>query len=335
MMRSVFVTALAAAIALATNGPTVAQERVKLRIAWIVPVTNIASIMYAKDGLARHRGKTYDTELTRFAGSTPMITGLATGNLDLALLGFTSLPLAVSNAGLEDARVIADELRDGADGHYSNEFAVLADGPVKSVADLKGRVLATNALGSAVDIAVRAMLRKAGIDPRTGVTTVEAPFPSMKAMLLERKAELVPAVLPFARDPELRKASRVLFTQKDGVGVGILGIWVARKPFIDKHRAALVDFLEDYLRIVRWYLDPANQKEAAQHAANLTKAPPERFGWLFTKEDYYRAPDGLVDAKALQTSIDLQRDLGLLKSTIQVDKYIDMSLVQEAGKRLN
>ena len=31
--------------------------------------------------------------------------------------------------------------------------------------------------------------------------------------------------------------------------------WAARKPFIDKNRAAMIDFMEDTLRTVRWYLD--------------------------------------------------------------------------------
>jgi len=66
----------------------------------------------------------------------------------------------------------------------------------------------------------------------------------------------------------------------------------------------------------------------------LTKAPPERFGWLFTKEDYYRDPNGLVDLPSLQASIDLQRDLGVLKTTIDASKYVDMSLIQEAAQRL-
>jgi sulfonate transport system substrate-binding protein len=326
--------ALAGAMTLALAGQAVAQERVKIRVAWIVPVTNIGSILFAKDGIARHRGKSYDAEFSRFEGSTPQITGLATGNLDIALLGFTSLPLAVLNADMQDIRVIADEIRDGVPGYHSNEFFVLADGPIKSVADLKGQVLATNAFGSAVDVAVRAMLKKAGIDPKTGVTTVEAPFPSMKAMLLEKKAVLIPSVPPFSRDPELRGQSRALFVQSDGVGVGALAVFAARQSYIDKNRAALVDFLEDYLRMVRWYTDPANSKEAAGIASSLTKAPPERFSWLFTKEDYYRDPNGLVDVKSLQTSVDLQRDLGLIKSTIDVSKYVDMSLVQEAAKRI-
>ena len=235
---------------------------------------------------------------------------------------------------MDDIRVIADEVRDGAPGYYSNEFFVRADGPVNSVADLKDKVVATNAIGGAVDVAARAVLKKAGVDPKSGVTTVEAPFPAMKSMLAEKKVELVPSVPPFARDPEFRNSSRVLFTQRDGVGMGALVIWSARKTFIDKNRAALVDFMEDMLIITRWYQDPKNHDEVAQIASRITKVPPERFGWLFTKEDYYRDPNGLVDLPSLQASIDLQRDLGVLKTTIDASKYVDMSLIQEAAQRL-
>ena len=325
---------MAALLALPQAG-VAAAEPVKMRVAWIVPITNIASILFEKDGIARNNGKTYQLELVRFQGTTPMITALATNNIEIALLGFTSLPLAVSNGGMEDARIIIEEMKDGAPGYHTNEFMVLADGPIKSVADLKGQVLATNAIGSAVDIAMRAMLKKAGLDDRKDVTVIEAPFPAMKAMLMEKKVALIPSVPPFSKDSEMRKVGRTLFTQADGAGPTQLGIWVAREDFIKKNRAALVDFAEDYLRLLRFYLDPANRAEVQAIAGKAVKQPPERFDWVFTKHDYYRDPNGMLDVKALQDSVKLQVDLGLLKSSIDVAKYSDMTLVQEAAKRIN
>ena len=82
---------------------------------------------------------------------------------------------------------ICDEIQDGVPGHGTNEFMVLNDGPVKTVADLKGKVLATNAMGSAVDIAMRAMLRRSGLEANKDYTIVEAPFPAMRAMLAEKQ----------------------------------------------------------------------------------------------------------------------------------------------------
>jgi len=312
------------------------SDPVKIRNGWIVPVTNLASILFAKDGVAKHNGQSYVMEPVRFQGSPQMMTALATGELEISLLAFSSFSLGVQNAGMNDMRIIADEVRDGAGDYYSHEFMVRADSPIKTVIDLKGKVLATNAVGAAVDIAMRAELVNHGLDPKKDVTVVEAAFPNMKAMLVESKVDLIPGVLPFSQDPELRKAARTLFTEKDGMGPNELAFLVARAGFLEKNRAAMVDFLEDYLRAVRFYTDPANHEEAVAIATRVSKLPAAVFeSWLFTKKDYYRDPNGLPDIAALQSNIDLQQKLGFLKSSIEAKNYIDLSLVREAAARLN
>src|SRR5439155_7988141 len=164
-MKALKVLLAAAAVLIAASAA--AQQPVKIRVGWVVPVSNLASFMYSAKDVLRHQGKSYVADPTRFQGSTPQLTALGTGDLDVALLGFTSFPLAIQNARMEDLRVIVDEIRDGVPGYYSNEFWVRNDGAVRSVADLKGRVLATNAAGTAVDMAMRAMLRKSGLDDKS------------------------------------------------------------------------------------------------------------------------------------------------------------------------
>jgi NitT/TauT family transport system substrate-binding protein len=325
---------LAGLCVLALCGRAVAETPVKIRVAWVVPISNWASILLEKKDLAKHLGKSYTLEPVRFAGTPPMITALATGELEVANLAYSTLALAIQNAGIDDLRIIADEFRDGAPGYYSQEYFVLKDGAIKKAEDLKGKVVATNAVGSAVDVATRAMLRKSGLEDKRDYTVIEAPFPTMRAMLAEKKVDLVPGVLPFSLDPELRKIATSLFRQSDAIGVTQMIVWTARKSFTDKNRAAMVDFMEDTLRIVRWYLDPANQKEAAEIAARVTKQPAERFGWLFTKSDYYRDPDMIPDLDALQRNVDMTRDLGFVKSSLDIKKYSDLTLVEEAAKRL-
>jgi NitT/TauT family transport system substrate-binding protein len=273
-------------------------------------------------------------ESVRFAGTPPMITAIANGELEVSNLAYSTFPLAVQNANIDDLRVIADEFQDGVTGFHSNEFSVLADGPIKKVEDLKGKVVATNAMGSAVDIGSRAMLRKHGLEDKRDYTTVEAPFPTMKAMLKEKKADLIPSVPPFNFDPELKQIQRVLFNSKDAIGISQFIIWAARKSFIDKNRAAMVDFMEDMLRIERWFMDPKNKDEVMKIASKVTKAPPERFGWLFTSQDYYRNPDMLPNLDALQSNINTTHELGFIKASLDVRKYTDLSLAQEAAKRL-
>jgi sulfonate transport system substrate-binding protein len=330
---------LVSAMLLAVSAFAAWAQPVKIRMAYVVPVANWPSILFEKPGLARHQGKSYVVEAVHFQGTPPMITALANNEVEIGDLAFSSFALAVQNAGMSDLRVIADEFQDGVEGYYSDEFFVLKDSAVKTVKDLKGKILATNAAGSAVDIVMRSMLRKNGLDDRKDVTVVEAAFPNMKAMLLEKKVDVIPGVVPFSLDPQLRAASRVLFTQKEAVGRAQMIVWAARSGFLQKNRAAMVDLMEDSIRAARWWLDPRNHKEAVEIAARVSKRPAQGFEkWLFLKDgqngDYYRDPNMVPDLKALQANIDLQHQLGLLKASVDVAKHSDLSIVQEAGKRL-
>ena len=205
---------------------------------------------------------------------------------------------------------------------------------INKVEDLKGKVIGTNGGGSAIDVAIRAMLKKHGLEEKRDYTMLEGPLPAMPAMLLEKKVDLIPAVLPFSFNPKLKADGKVLFEQRDILGVTQMIMLTARKSFIDKHRAAMVDFMEDMLRIVHWYLDPKNHDEVAKIASKITKAPPERFGWLFTKQDTYKDPNLIPNIEALQRNVDTTRELGFVKKPIDISKYADLSLVREAAKRL-
>jgi sulfonate transport system substrate-binding protein len=309
-------------------------DPVKIRASWVAPVSNWASILLEKKDLAKHLGKSYVLEPVRYQGTPPMITAMANSELEIANLAYSTLGIAIQNAGLDDIRVIADEFRDGMPGRYTQEYLVLADGPIQKPQDLKGKVIGTNAAGSAVDVATRAMLRKFGLEDKRDYTVVEAPFPTMRAMLAEKKVDLIPGVLPFSLDPELRKISRVLYTQREAIGVTEMIVWTARKPFLDKNRAAMVDFMEDTLRIVQWFLDPGNQKAAAEIAGRVTRQPAERYSWLFTDKDYFRDPNMIPDLAALQKNLDMTRELGFMRASLDIKKYTDLSIVEEAAKRL-
>jgi len=135
--------------------------------------------------------------------------------------------------------------------------------------------------------------------------------------------------------PDYIKSSRVLFTMRDGMGGAELSVWLARADFIQKHRAALVDLMEDMVRSYRWYADPANHAEAVAFLARATKQPAENLtDWAFTKKDFGRNLDGVPDVEMLQRNIDTVQSLGFIKSHVDVAKLADLSLVKEADQRL-
>ena len=310
-------------------------DPIKIRLAYVVPVSNWAPLFAEKKDLAKHWGTSYDLEAVRYQGTPPMITAMAVGELEIGNLAYSTLGIAIQNAGIDDLQVIADEFQDGVPGYYSDEFFVRKDSGIAKIEDLKSKVVATNATGSGIDIAMKTMLHKHGLEDKRDYTTLEAPFPAMAPMLAEKKVDMVPGVLPFSLNPKLRGSSNVLFTQKEGVGRTQMIIWAARKSFLDKNRAAMVDFMEDVLRIERWYLDPKNHAEVAAIGARLLKVPPERLDWLFSKQDYYRDPNGKPDLDALKKNVEMTKDLGFFNGSIDIGQHADLSIVEEAAKRLN
>ncbi len=310
-------------------------DPVKIRIGWIAAPGQLVAIMFEPPGVAKHKGVTYDWEPIHFQASPNQITSLASGDLDIATLGFSSVTLAIENAGIKDLRVIADEFQNGANGYFSTLYAVLKDSPIKTIEDLKGKVVATNGIGAGVHILMVGGLTKHGLVDKRDYTTIEIAFANMRSVLVEKKADLITDTSPFAFTPEMQAVARPLFDAREGFGPAALSFWTARQGFLEKNHAAVVDLLEDYVRTIRWYMDPANHTVAVGILAKFFKQPPETFdSWLFTKKDWYRSLDALPDMDVIQSNIELTNKLGFIKTNVNIKDYGDLSLVKEAAARV-
>lgn len=326
---------LACLAALFAVGPARAAEPVKIRVGWLLVPAEITPILFPVDGIAKHSGKSYTLETTRFQGSPLLINALAAGEIDVAPFGYSSFALAVENANMTDLRIFADEDRDGVARNFTTQYLVRKDSGIAKIEDLKGKIFATNAAGSIGDMPVRFMLKRHGLDPSRDITTVEIALPNMNAVLEEKKADLIVSVLPFFLDPKLQAGATTLFTARDAMGPTEISFLTAKQSFLRANRAAVVDFLEDYLRALHWYYDPANRATVVKTIADFMKIPPERLSsWVFTPTDYYRDPHAAVDAASLQKNVDVQQQLGFLKTHLDVKPYVEPGLAREAAKRV-
>ncbi len=332
-----FLWGLATAVLLAASVATTASaDPLKIRVSWVVVPNNLPPILFAKPGIARHEGQSYTMDATHFGGTPQMISAFGANEIDIALLAYSSLAVAIENAGMTDLRVIADAFQDGAPGYYTDEYMVLKDSPIHTVEDLKGKVIGSNATGGAIDVGLRAMLQQHKLDAQKDVTIVEVAFPNMRASLTEGKVALIGTGLPFAQDPALRVAARTIFTQREAIGRSEMIVWVARAGFIAANRAAMVDFMEDVLRALHFFTDPANHREAVDIVANFNKQPAAYYDdWLFKPgADYYRDANAVPDLDALQSNIATQVKFGFLKTDLDIKQYADLSLIKDAATRL-
>ncbi|HEY1504566.1 MAG TPA: hypothetical protein VGF92_09720, partial [Stellaceae bacterium] len=164
---------------------------------------------------------------------------------------------------------------------------------------------------------------------------VAAPLPNLVPMLMEGKVDVTSIGPADALKPQVHAGTHTLFTQADAFGITQLSLYVARTPWLAKHRVALDDFFEDLVRATRWSIDPAHRAELAALFAANAKQPIESLGYFMTKDDFYRDPDARPDVAATQKNIDAMRELGFVKNRIDIAKYTDMSFIDGAVKRLD
>jgi sulfonate transport system substrate-binding protein len=169
--------ALAGVCALGLIGAATASraEPVKIRMSWVAPVSNWASIVLEKKDLMQHLGKSYTFEPIRYQGTPQTIAALANNELEIADFAYSTFAIAIANAGLSDLRVIGDEFQDSNPDYHIDGYWVRKDSGINKVEDMKGKIVGTNGGGSAIDVAQRAMLKKHGLVANHDYTLLEGP----------------------------------------------------------------------------------------------------------------------------------------------------------------
>ena len=326
---------LMAAFGLVVSLSTMAlADPLNIRVGWSTMPGHMIPVLFGPDKpYLKHYGQSYTVEPVLFRGSSPQLTALAAGEIDLIASSPATMALAVLNAGI-DVRLVADIIQDGMPGYHSETWLVKTDSGIKTAADLKGKRIATNAIGSASDTAMRAIMLKQGLQDRRDYITIQAAFPSMLALLDQGKVDAAPILMPgliaALKDPKYRP----VFEAKDALGPSDLVFLIGQTAFVTKNHAAMVDFIEDYIRAMRWFSAPANRTQALKIIGDFMKVPPAQLGHLFTAQDYYRAPWEMPNVPALQSAIDVSKAAGILPGTIDVVKYSDLSLIAEARHRI-
>ncbi len=329
------VAAFLAGMAAGVGGAAAAP--LKLAVAWVETPGHLAPLVaeLAKrhPEIMPNDGKTYKFEPIRFRGTTAEIPALALNDIQIAPFSDAAFALAVTNAHL-DVRIVADVLQTGRKGYFPGEYVVAKNGPIKTIADIKGKRVATNTIGSEADSTMRVMLRRHGIKD-SDFTTVEANFANQPAMLEEGKVDMIELLPQFAHDLMATGKYRVLFTAAQVHGVSESVFWGMRADFIKAHRPALIDFFTDYMRAVHWFLNPNNRKEALAILVAVTHEPAQNLAFAFTKHDFYHDPDLVPDIAAVQKEIDEDVRVGVLPKRVVVSPhYVDLSLIEAAKKRL-
>jgi len=322
LTRRAFTLAAGLCAALAIAGTASAQEKVKIRIGTHISIS-AHLFMQKKPDILKNYGKTYEVEWVRFAGSGDAMPALVAGKID----GCLATPFPMANA-INQSRVpvliVHQLLSFGFDGYYDDATVVRTDGGISKFADLKGKTFGVNAIGGTLDMGVRIMARKAGLNPDKDLTVVEARPPFLAGMVRDNKIQAATLFQPFFEEAMGKGDLKVLYQSSDIYGGPTDYVFMAfDEKFVKAHPQALRDYIEDYLRAVNWSLD--NRADAVKIYAEEWKLPhPVVDSYLLTKKDYLVRRDGRVDAKHIQPVVDSLAANGFIQK-FDVAKYLDLS----------
>lgn len=308
MKRMLAVAAVAAG--LMTALPASAQDKLTVMLDWFVNPDHAPLVVAQEKGFFKEAG--LDVTLTAPADPNDPPKLVAAGGADLAVSYQPQLIIQVAE-GLPLVRVgtlVSTPL---------NALVVLRDGPVKTVADLKGRKIGFSLAGFE-DALLGAMLEKHGLSLKD-VTLVNVNF-SLSPSLL---AGQVDAVIGAFRNFELNQMDiekhpgRAFFPEEEGVPPYDELIVVAHKDKTGDPR--IKRFLAAVERATFYIL---NHPEEAQTA--FVKDRPElndelnRRAWADTLPRFAHSPAAL-DAQRYTRFAEFLKARGLIKSVEPVERY--------------
>ena len=302
-----------------SNRGAAAAEPVTMRLGYGPAAEEQVWLLIAKPELGKNQGKVYKLDATRFPGSDKRAQAFAAGAIDLSQGSATG----VMNAAAEGvpSKIIGSITRESKRG-FSTSFYVPDQSPIKSVPDMKGKIVAVNGFETAGHLWLRAALEKHGMTDKD-VTIAPVPFPAMQEALRSGKIDVGEFPQPFAALLEKQAKVRKLFDAKYGLPFDEELIVIAgRDEFLKKHAEAVKAFLSDVKDATRFYLDKPREARQILIDAKMVRVSADVY---LDMHDYYRDPSLRPDVAALKKVQEFQIKAGFQRKPIAIDALVDTS----------
>lgn len=314
-----------AALALGTlfsTGAAFAQQTIK--VGWTIPAEESKYWMMKRPQEFPDIGKKYNIEWVQFQGTAPMTQALAAGALDCATQSPLALAQGVVGGGLK-AYVVASHVFEKPGG-FSVYWAVKDDSPIKTIADLKGKTISINTLGSGIYGPMAILLKQAGLDASKDIKQVEVGFALSEEALRSGRVDAAVMNQPFAARMEAKGGTRKLFSlsqQQEGI-VHILE--ACRADFVDKNPDLAKAYVHDITLAMGKAL--ANREETLKVVNEVMKAPiPVLDTYLLKDNDFGRDPGAAPNFDAIQKMLDVYVETGLLSKKVDVSTWRNPNVV--------
>lgn len=276
-------------------------------------------LLIAKPELGKNYGKVYTLDATRFQGSDKRAQAFEAGAIDLAAGGAIGVIFAAAEG--VTAKIIASICRESSRG-FSTSYYAKSDSTIKSVADLKGKIVGINGFSTSGHLWLKAALEKNGLSD-TDVTITPVPFSAMQEALAADKIDLGMFPQPFAALLEKDAKVRKIFDAKYGLPFDEeLDVIIGKDEFLKKNAGAIRAMLEDLKAAMHFYLEKPREARQLLIDTKMVRVSSDVYLGM---NDYYRDSTLRPDADALVKMQQFQIKAGFQSKNVDVRALVDLS----------
>ncbi len=257
---------------------------------------------------------------------------LATGKFDIAGTAFDNVVAYTEGQGA----VAFSEPPDffAFMGATKIELALIVAPDVRTFADLRGKSLALDALGTGFAFVLYHMLEKGGLAPGSYERVAVGATPQRWESVRTGQHAGTMTIEPFT-SIAAAQGFNVLDRSTNTLGDYQGGIFAARRRWAAENAPALRAYIRGYLDGLAWTLDPANKQAATELLMRrMPEIKPGVVGAVMTSllsERSGLTPRGAVTIEGIRTALELRSRYGAAKTRLTDPyKYIDLSYYEAA-----
>ena len=287
------------------TGSASAAAPVTVRLGYLANITHAPALIAVKNGyFTKELGSAGSVTTTVFSSGTQETTAILAGQIDAAYVGPNPAINAWQKSGGTAIKIISGAATGGAS-------VVVAKG-ITSVAQLKGKSLATPSLGKTQDVALRYWLKQNGLATSAtggGDVFIKPTTPNSAAVLEFKSGQIAGGSEPAPYDVEMvADGGTVLYSEP-----GVTTVLVVTQTFLSAHPAVVADLLKaqiqanDFIKNNPSAAQQDANAELAEYTGKALKASIVAAAWkeiTFTDDP---------DASSLTSDATEAQSLGLLK----------------------
>ena len=273
-----------------------------------------------KPDIAKNYGKSYTLDLQEFRGTDMRFRAYLSGALDGAT-GSANAIVDAASKGI-DLAIVASISKESSKG-FNTTYLVKEDSPIKALADLKGKVIGTNAQRSSIELWARLAAQKGGLNPDRDVRFAVIEFPIQGQALRSSQIDVGAFPQPYLAMEKEKGGVRVIFTTRDAVPFDQeTQLMFFRREVLQKSPAAVKGFLSDFSAATKFYLEHSDEARRLLLKENIIRMPEATF---LAMEDYYRDPNLKVEIENLEKMQDIQIKAGYQEKPVDFKTLVDPS----------